>query len=167
MASNKQTDTKKVVPELKVNNSAFHPVKRTAFDFSNSKRVARHMVREGNGLKIVEDGIVDHDAEIQAQSCNAGLQNIIRLQTMRYGTLENAIKRNADRQVFADVSKIPTSVAEQQEFVQKNSADVDALCAKLGISKDELLKATAESLSAKLQALNQANAQTATEGGAE
>lgn len=148
-------------------NNCFHPVESNGFDFSNGKRMARHMVREGNGLKIVEDGVIDHDAEIQAQSCNAGLQNIIRLQTMRYGTLENAIKRNADRQVFADVSKIPTTVAEQQEFVEKNSAEVDALCKKLGISKDELLKATAESLSAKLQALNQANVQTVTEGGAE
>lgn len=157
----------KHITERIADNSFRNPVQSFGLDFSNGKRMHRHMVREGNSINIVEDGVVDEDALIQSEACNAGLQNIIRLQTMRYGTIENAIARNADRQVFADVSKIPTSVAEQSEYVKGIQADVDALAAKLGISKEDLLKATQESLAQRLEALNQAAAAPAVsnEGG--
>ena len=163
--SAKQTQTKTY--DRMPNNSSINPVISTGMDFSNAKRMKRHMVRDGNGIKIVEDGIVDEDALIQSEACNAGLQNIIRLQTMRYVTIDNAIARNKDKQVFADVSKIPTSIAEQQEYVASVQADVDALCAKLGISKEELLKANQEFLASKLQAVNTPSGETAVanEGG--
>lgn len=142
-------------------NSSIAPIARKGFDFSNGKVIARHMERDGNGIKIVEDGFVDRDALVQSEKCNAGLENIIRLQTMRYGTLENAIARNAQKQVFADVSKIPTSVAEQSEFVNGVQADVDALCAKLGISKEDLLKSNQETLAQLLAAKEAAAASAA------
>lgn len=146
-------------------NSSLTPVVSQGFDFSNAKRMARHLEREGNGVKVVEDGIVDEDALIQSEKVNAGLENILKMQTMRYGTLENAIARNKEKQVFADVSKIPTSIGEQAEFVNNIQNDVDALCAKLGISKEDLLKSNQESL-AQLLAAKQAAAQApATETG--
>ena len=147
-------------------NSVLNPVDRPGFDFSNSKRMHKHLERDGNGVKIVEDGVVDEDALIQSEKINAGLENIIRLQTMRYGTLENAIARNKDKQVFADVSHLPTSVAEQSEYVSNIQADVDALCAKLGISKEDLLKSNQETL-AQLLAAKQAAAAAPSDGGNE
>lgn len=150
-----------VHPGFLPNNTSINSVSRTGLDFSKKDSIKRHMVRDGNGIKIVEDGVVDVDALIQSEKINAGLQNIIKMQTMRYGTLENAIVANAQTQVFADVSKIPTTVAEQSEFVSGVQADVDALCAKLGISKEDLLKSTQESL-AQLLAAKQAEAAAAT-----
>ena len=139
------------------NNSFYDPIARVPLDCSSGKVLRKHMERDGNGIKIVEDGIEDADALIQSEKINAGLENIIRLQTMRYGTIENAIARNADKQVFADVSHIPTSVAEQTEFVNGVQADVAALCAKLGITKEDLLKSNQETL-AQLLAAKQAAA---------
>lgn len=154
------------MPDKKVVSARFAPAPRPGFDFSSGVTVARHLERDGNGVKIVEDGVVDNDALIQSEKCNAGLENIIRLQTMRYGTLENAIARNKDKQVYADVSKIPTSIGEQAEYVQNIQADVDALCAKLGISKEDLLKSNQETL-AQLLAAKQAAAAAPTDGGNE
>lgn len=150
-----------VHPGFLPDNTATVPVELVGQDFTKKTTIHRHMEREGNGIKIVEDGVVDEDALIQSEKCNAGLENIIRLQTMRYGTLENAIKRNADKQVYADVSHIPTTVAEQSEFVSGVQADVDALAAKLGITKEELLKSTQESLAQLLAAKQAAAAQPA------
>lgn len=147
------------------NNTKFSPVDAAGCDFSDGKVIQRHLERDGNGVKIVEDGVVDNDALIQSEKINAGLENILKMQTMRYGTLENAIARNKDKQVFADVSHIPTSIGEQAEYVQNIQNDVDALCAKLGISKEDLLKSNQESL-AQLLAAKQAAAQApATETG--
>lgn len=160
-----------VHPGFLPDNTAINPVgfKSKGFDFSDGKVMKRHLERDGNGVKVVEDGVVDRHALVQSEKCNAGLENIIRLQTMRYGTIENAIARNADKQVYANVSNIPTSVAEQSEFVNGVEADVAALCAKLGISKEDLLKSTQESL-AQLLAAKQAAADqsaAATTGGNE
>lgn len=147
------TEKKKVFvhPGFYPDNSRIKPVARSGFDFSNGTVTLRHMERDGNGVKIVEDGVEDRKALIQSEKVNAGLENIIRLQAMRYGTIENAIARNKEKQTFADVSKIPTSVAEQKEYIEKNEAEITALCQKLGISKEDLLKSTSESL-AKLLA---------------
>ena len=146
-------------------NCSTNPVERPGLDFSNAKRMHRHLERDGNGVKIVEDGYVDEDALIQSEKINAGLENIIRLQTMRYGTLENAIARNKDKQVFADVSHIPTTIGEQAEYVQNIQNDVDALCAKLGISKEDLLKSNQESLAQLLAAKQAAPQEPAPTGG--
>ena len=56
--------------------------------------------------------------------------------------------------MFADVSKIPTSIAEQEQYVKNIEEDVYNLCNKLGISKEELLKSNQENL-AKLLASKQ------------
>ena len=147
------------------NNTKFAPVVVAGCDFSNGKSLQRHLERDGNGVKIVEDGVVDNDALIQSEKINAGLENILKMQTMRYGTLENAIARNKDKQVFADVSHIPTSIGEQAEYVQNIQNDVDALCAKLGISKEDLLKSNQESLTQLLAAKQAAAQAPATETG--
>lgn len=140
------------------------PVTTSGFDCSKHVREGFHLVRKGEGLDVVSDGNTDFKELIQSEKCNAGLQNIIRLQTMRYGTIENAIVRNKEKQVFADVSKIPTSVAEQAEYIKDIQKDVDGLCAKLGISKEELLKANQQFLADKLAEINKA-ANGAAEGG--
>lgn len=162
------SNQKFIHPGFAPDNCATKPVafNNVGFDFSNGKVMKYHLERDGKGVKIIEDGIVDEHALIQSEKVNAGLENIMRLQTMRYGTLENAIKRNADRQVYADVSNIPTSVAEQADFVNGVEADVAALCAKLGISKEDLLKSTQESLAQILAAKEAAASQSAaTTGG--
>lgn len=110
--------------------------------FSKTTVEKFHLEREGNGVKVVSDGFVDNQKLIDSEAKNAGLQNILKLQELRYGTIENAIKRNEDKQVFADVSKIPLSVAEQKEYLAKVDAAVKALCEKLNISRDELSNLT-------------------------
>lgn len=159
--STKQESLVKEIKRVIYDNSLLLPVFSAGMDFSCAKRVKRHLEREGSGVTIVEDGIVDYDAEIQAQACNAGLQNIIRLQTMRYGTIDNAIARNKDKQVFADVSDVPLTVAEQSEFVNATQKEVDALCAKLGLSKEDLMKANRDFLAGKLEALNKTSSEDA------
>lgn len=127
-----------------------------------------HLEREGNGVKIVSDGFVDSVKMIQSEANNAGLANIIRLQTLRYGTIDNAIARNKDKQVFADVSNIPTTVGEQKEYIDGIESDVAKLCAELGISKEDLLKSNQETLARMLEAKKQAAASSASqEGGQE
>lgn len=149
-------------PGFNPDNSVFHPILVKGADFSGNNVVMhRHMERDGNGIKIVEDGFVDEDALIQSEKCNAGLENIIRLQTMRYGTIENAIKRNEAKQVFADVSKIPTSIGEQAQYVEEIQKDVDKLCKELGITKEELLKSNQATLSQLYEAKAKAKAATA------
>ena len=158
---------KEQVQEFKgfvVDNFSTKPICAPGQDFSNGKREHFHLARKGEGVEIVSDGVVDEDALIQSEKCNAGLENIIKLQTLRYGTLENAIKRNEDKQQFADVSNIPTTIAEQAEYLNNIQADVDALCAKLGISKEDLLKSNQESLARMLEAKKTPQPPT-TEGG--
>lgn len=167
MSTKEKKEKNVFIPKpLKPNNFMSNPVKTKGIDMSKAVRENFHLVRKGNGLDVVSDGFTDYKKLIQSQACNAGLQNIIRLQTMRYGTIENAIVRNKEKQVFADVSNIPTSVAEQAEYIKDIQNDVDELCSKLGISKDELLKANQEFLADKLAALNKA-ANEAAEGGNE
>lgn len=150
---NNEVKVRKIAP----NNFVTSPVTVVkGIDMSSGKREVYHLDREGNGLKVVSDGIVDHHELIQSEACNAGLENIIRLQTMRYGTIENAILRNKEKQTFADVSHIPTTVAEQAEYIKDIQNDVDNLCSKLGISKEELLKSNQQFLSDKLAELNKA-----------
>lgn len=166
--SQKEIKKNRILPD----NSSSCPVQSEGLDFSASKKTLMHMERDGNGIKIVEDGVIDVQAEIDSQACNAGLQNIIRLQSMRYGTIENAIARNKDKQTYCDVSHIPTSIAEQSEYIAGIQADVEKLSAKLGISKEELLKANQEFLAQRLAALNSTNngasaGATAAEGGNE
>lgn len=141
----------------KVNNTFSNPVSFEKMDESHKCIMVYHMEREGNGIKIVEDGLVDRQKLLESEKVNAGLENIIRLQTMRYGTIENAIKRNADKQVYADVSKLPTSVAEQAEFISKTEAEVASLCSELGISKEDLLKSNVDTLSQLIAAKKAAN----------
>lgn len=158
---------KEQVQEFKgfvVDNFPTKPICAPGQDFSNGKREHFHLARKGEGVEIVSDGVVDEDALIQSEKCNAGLENIIKLQTLRYGTLQNAIKRNEDKQQFADVSNIPTTVAEQAEYLNNIQADVDALCAKLGISKEDLLKSNQESL-ARMLAAKETSQSATTEGG--
>lgn len=150
-----------------VDNFPTKPICAPGQDFSNGKREHFHLARKGEGVEIVSDGIVDEDALIQSEKCNAGLQNILKLQALRYGTLENAIKRNEDKQNFANVANIPTTVAEQAEYLNNIQADVDALCAKLGISKEDLLKSNQESLARMLAAKQQETSQASTDGGNE
>lgn len=153
-------------PGFNPDNSFLHPIVVKGADFSvNNVVMHRHMERDGNGIKIVDDGFVDEDALIQSEKCNAGLENIIRLQTMRYGTIENAIKRNEAKQVFADVSKIPTSIGEQAKYVEEIQKDVDKLCNDLGITKEELLKSNQATLSQLYEAKAKAKASATTASG--
>lgn len=107
----------------------------------NKKRnthMKRHLERDGKSVKIVEDGIVDHDAEIQSQLKNAGLQNILKLQELRYGTVDNAIARAADKGIYADVSNIPTDISGQAAFIQAAQAKIAKLKAELGLSDEDI-----------------------------
>lgn len=151
------------------NNSYLHPVKFVGQDFSECVREDFHMEVVDGTLIPVSDGITDYNKVVQSHENEAGLKNIIKLQTLRYGTLDNAIARNKEKQTFADVSKVPDSVAEQQALVAKTNAEVDKLCKELGITKDQLLNLTAEKYAEikKAQADAAAAAQAATEGGAE
>ena len=158
-----KTDVK-VDLTLKVNNSIYAPIRSKGFDFSNGKIEKFHLARKGSGVELISDGIVDQDELIQSEKCNAGLENIMKMQTLRYGTIQNAIKRNEDKQVFADVSKVPTSLAEQAEYISAAEKDVNELCAKLGISKEDLLKSNYESLSALFAEKNKVASQVE-EGG--
>lgn len=152
---------------FKVNNFASKPLTTKGFDLSNGKREHFHLERKGEGVEIVSDGFVDEDALIQSEAKNAGLVNILRLQELRYGTIANAIKRNEDKQTYANVANVPTTVGEQAEYIKNIQDDVDALAAKLGISKEDLLKSTQESL-AQLLAAKQAGApETPATGGNE
>lgn len=116
------------------------------FFFANPQQYEKHIVEDkhaertaNGGIKFVSDGKRDIQKEIESQACNAGLQNIIRLQTLRYGTLENAIARNKEKQVFADVSKVPESVGEQAEMVKEATDNLQALADKYGVTVEQLL----------------------------
>lgn len=113
-------------------------------DLSDAKREDFHMAIVDGVLNVVSDGITDYKKVIQSHASEAGLVNILKLQTMRYGTLDNAIARNKEKQVFADVSNIPDSVAEQKAMVEKTNAEIDRLCKELGLSRDQLLNLTAD-----------------------
>lgn len=130
----------------------------------------RHLERDGKSVKVIEDGIVDADKEIQSELKNAGLQNILKLQELRYGTLDNAIARAADKGVYADVSNIPTNLADQTVWVQQAQAKIAKLKADLGLTDDELKAVDIDKLTAIYTA--QAKAAAASnasnnEGGAE
>ena len=110
-------------------------------DCLNQKRSSyemRHLEKEGTSVKVVSDGFVDRDKEIQSELKNAGLQNILKLQEMRYGTIDNAIARAADRGVYADVSKIPDNVGDTAAYVAAAQAKLNALAAELGVDPSEL-----------------------------
>lgn len=113
-------------------------------DLSDAKREDFHLAIVDGVLNVVSDGITDYKKVIQSHASEAGLVNILKLQTMRYGTLDNAIARNKEKQVFADVSNIPDSVAEQKAMVEKTNAEIDRLCKELGLSRDQLLNLTAD-----------------------
>ena len=113
-------------------------------DLSDGKREDFHMAIVDGVLNVVSDGVTDYKKLIQSHKDEAGLVNILKLQTMRYGTLDNAIARNKEKQVFADVSSIPDSVAEQKAMVEKTNAEIDRLCKELGLSRDQLLNLTAD-----------------------
>ena len=129
----------------------------------------RHLEREGKGLIIVDDGFLDIDKEIQSQAQNAGLQNILKLQEMRYGTISNAIVRCSEKGIYADVSNIPTDVASQEIFVANAQAKIAALKKDLGLTDADLASLDYEKL-VKLYEAKQAAAAAATsqdEGGNE
>lgn len=138
-----------------VNNTPVNPIRSKGRDFSSGKCEHFHLQRKGEGVEVVSDGFVDGDALIQSEKCNAGLENIIKMQTIRYGTIQNAIKRNEDKQVFADLSKVPTTVAEQQEYIAKSEKELNDLCNKLGISKEDLLKSNLETLTQLVKGKNE------------
>lgn len=125
---------------LKIDNTWRMPKLGSCCDFSNPIAEHFHLVRKDEAVQVVSDGFVDCQKLVDSEAKNAGLVNILKLQELRYGTLENAIARNVDKQVFADVSNIPTNVAEQAEYIAKVQAEIEALKAKLGLSQDELLK---------------------------
>lgn len=166
---NKETKKEKFVhPGFNPDNSKFNPVQSKGLDLSKGVVEHFHLERDGKGLKVVSDGFEDRQKLIQSEAGNAGLANIIRLQTLRYGTLDNAIARNKDKQVFADVSNIPTTVGEQKEYLENINADVAKLCAELGITQEELLKSNQETLARMVEAKKQAATTAAsTEGGNE
>ena len=118
--------------------------KLPAQDFSNTKYESFHLERDGLDIKIVSDGISDRRKEVHSHAKEAGLQNILKMQALRYGSVDNAIKRNEEKKVFADVSNIPDTVGEQAELVKKSNSDVNKLCQELGLTKDQLLSLTPE-----------------------
>lgn len=140
---------------------------------NDGKYEKRHLERDGKSVKIVSDGFSDLGKEIQSELKNAGLQNILKLQEMRYGTLENAIARANDRGIYADVSKIPDSVGERAEFVQQAQNSLKQLAAEFGISLEAASKLSGQEIAAMYQK-KYATTQTTTtpqndssEGGAE
>lgn len=149
----------------KIDNDFDNPIVCSGTDCSAHVFEQFHLEREGNGIKIVSDGLVDVQKEIDSQACNAGLVNIMKMQELRYGTLENAIKRNEAKQVYADVSKVPMTVGEQAEYVAKAEKEVLDLCNKLGISKEDLLKMNVESLGKLFEAKQVVPAPDSNEGG--
>lgn len=158
-----------VHPGFNPDNSKFKSCVVKGLDFSDGKVEEFDVSREGTGLKIISKGFVDRDKLIQSEAGNAGLANIIRLQSLRYGTIENAIYRNADKQVYADVSNIPTSVGEQKEYLADVNKEVEKLCSELGITKEQLAKSNQDTLEKLLAAKNSAKNETASnqEGGNE
>ena len=129
----------------------------------------RHLELEGKSVTVVSDGFCDVDKEIQSELKNAGLQNILKLQELRYGTLDNAIARVNDRGVYADVSNIPDGVGPRSAYVAAAQEELARLAASLGLTPEEVAKLTGEQIAARYQEL--AAAQTAaasgSEGGAE
>lgn len=113
---------------------------------------------EKGGLTFVSDGKVDIQKEIDSQLCNAGLQNIIKMQTMRYGTIENAIARNEQKKTFADVSKVADSVGEQAEQVANSTAAAKAIAAKYGLTLDQVLALDSDKLINLMKPKNDPNA---------
>lgn len=146
----------------------FQPIKMVRPDLKNvGIYEQKHLERDGNGVKVVSDGFIDLNKEIQSELKNAGLQNILKLQELRYGTLDAAIVRAKDKGVYADVSNVPTDIASQQELINKTNAQVDKLCKELGITKDQLLNLTPEKYAEikAAQAAAAAASQSNNEGG--
>lgn len=104
--------------------------------------VEKHLDRVDKDIIVVEGDKVDYDKEIQSYAKVAGLETILKLQKNMYGTLDNAIKKNQAKQVFADVSKFPDSVEGQKKYVEDLNNQLDAVAKKLGISRDEVLNLT-------------------------
>lgn len=110
----------------------------------STKYESFHLERDGLDIKIVSDGVSDRQKEVDSHKKEAGLENILKMQALRYGSVDNAIKRNEDKKTFADVSHIPDSVGEQAEQVAKVNKDIDKLCKELNLTKDQLLALTPE-----------------------
>lgn len=115
-------------------------------------------------LIVVETDKVDTDKLIASEACNAGLENIRKQAALRYGTLNNAIAINADKQNYADVSNIPTNAMQQAQYVEAQRTKLEQLAAKLGVSTDELLSMTEAGFNSFMQSKQQPSA---TEGSAE
>lgn len=127
--------------------------------------IEKHLDRIDGDVVVVDGDKVDYDAEIQSQIKNAGLQTILKMQTMRYGTLENAIARNEAKRVFGDVSNIPDSVGAQQAYIAKQNAELDKMAQQLGVSREELLKMTESTFNAKIEAMKKAQGGNGNEEG--
>ena len=136
-------------------------------DFSSSVREDFHLeYGEGHNVVVVSDGRTDYQKEIESQTKNAGLVNILRYQEMRYGSINNAIVKNEEKKVYADVSHIPDSVGEQAALVAKTNAEVDRICQELGITKEQLLNLTPEKyIEIKQKQADAAASATANAGG--
>lgn len=106
----------------------------------------RHLELDGKSVKIVSDGFCDRDKEIQSELKNSGLQNILRMQEMRYGTLENAIARAQDRGVYADISDIPDNIGDRAEYIQKVNESLAQLKKELGLTDDDLKSLNADKI---------------------
>lgn len=135
-----QTTPKKVLYA----NHQIHPTVQGSRDMSDGKREDFHLAIVDGVLTEVSDGVTDYVKLVQSHANEAGLVNILKLQELRYGTIDNAIARNKEKQVFADVSGIPDSVAEQQALVAQTNAEIDKLCADLGLTREQLLNLTPE-----------------------
>lgn len=138
---------------------AFSPVKFKvpSKKLTNMKVEEFHIERDGNGIKVVSEGFVDKQKEIQSQAKNAGLVNILRLNELRYGTVENAVVRNREKQTFADVSNIPETVGEQKAYYEENYKEAKALADKLGLTLDELLSKSGSDLATLLAPTQEQN----------
>ncbi len=116
-------------------------------------------------IKVVETEVIDTQALIESEAHNAGLQNILRQEALRYGTIENALARNADKQTFADVSNVPDGVGAQAEFMQQQQQRLEALAAKLGVSVNDLLNMTEASFNNLINGKQQEAGAGTAEGG--
>lgn len=106
---------------------------------------------EDGELVVVETGTEDTRALVQSEKHNAGLENLKRQLTLRYGTLGNAQAHIQMNQVYADVSDIPDSPAAQAEWTAQQQNRIQTLANQLGVSVDDLLSMTEANYNAMIQ----------------